>query len=581
MVGFTLSGSKADDKTTKTAAKSKLAPDSVPGYRRMVIEGFTLLVSDDVLKHNDDKFDKKPLEVLELELKTLVRVLHVRALNVIRNVLIWVEWNEAQDLTNGREGSAVAVYYGGHQLSMLKQGKHPLKANAVSILSMKKLTDEHQPKTDSGRCVILHEIAHAVHHQLVNFENPYVKTAFKQAMERKLYDTAVYAATNEKEYFAEISCAYLDKLHYFPHTRADLKKHDPAGHSLMERIWGKTKDDATKKAASARPASEFDLEITLEGAELGKRVFGPAWDGQLKGKVTLLVCWDLSDDTSLASLQKLGQWQRELEDFGLVIVANHSNEAPIGDIKKKVQERDLICRVVTGANVVAKKTGGSYPLPHAFLFDHSGTCIYRAAPLALEAILRDAVGQALVDSFAQEEFTKPVMPLVESLQKGQAPLGVLTKLAALQTSPMAETAEEAKVLVAKLIAPAQERLAQAEALMKDDPLQAFLQIEKLSAAYKVAPLSTRANDLLTRLRKEKPVVVELKARPVLDKIKKLDTFLSGRPGAFDPTKNEFKAANAAALRQMTDTLLQMRKSFPDTQATRDAGRIALRYGIAP
>src|SRR5581483_9932341 len=118
--------------------------------------------------------------------------------------LIWVEWSEREAMSNGRSGSAAAVYYGGHQLHMLEEGKHPLKAKNITILRMKSLTNEHQPKHDSGRCVILHEMTHAVHDQLIGFENPNIKFAYKQAMERKLYDPAMYAATNEMEFFAEL-----------------------------------------------------------------------------------------------------------------------------------------------------------------------------------------------------------------------------------------------------------------------------------------------------------------------------------------------------------------------------------------
>src|SRR5438309_816319 len=128
----------------------------------------------------------------------------------------------------GRPGrgavGAVAVFLGGHQAGLAAAG-NPVKANAVTILSLRSLAGEHQPGTDSGRCVTLHELAHAFHYHVVGDKNPIVLAAYKQAMERKLYDPALYAATNEHEYFAELSVAYLKKLDYFPRTRQDLKKH--------------------------------------------------------------------------------------------------------------------------------------------------------------------------------------------------------------------------------------------------------------------------------------------------------------------------------------------------------------------
>src|SRR5207253_10465163 len=93
-----------------------LSVPNVPGYERRVIEGFTLLVHHDVIKNDkNSSYERRPLEVLELELKTIVRVMNPKALKVLRQALIWVDWNEQVELSSGRKGYAVAVYYGGHQ----------------------------------------------------------------------------------------------------------------------------------------------------------------------------------------------------------------------------------------------------------------------------------------------------------------------------------------------------------------------------------------------------------------------------------------------------------------------------------
>src|SRR5262249_32284797 len=142
--------------------------------------------------------------------------------------------------------------------------------------SMLALTKEHQPNRDSERIVILHELSHAVHDCFVQYSNPQVKAAYQQAMERKLYDEVEdqfgrkirgYAAANEREYFAELSCAYLDKLHYQPFTRDGLKTFDPNGYKLMEAVWGKpyvAKEDPKKAADKATPAPAGDKPSKAE-----------------------------------------------------------------------------------------------------------------------------------------------------------------------------------------------------------------------------------------------------------------------------------------------------------------------------
>jgi hypothetical protein len=89
----------------------------------------------------------------------------------LQNVLIWVEWDEQFKMLNGRDGLATAVFMGGHQQDRIDKGMHPLKTNSVIVLRMKELTEEHQPKTERGNCVLLHEMVHAIHYLVIGKNN--------------------------------------------------------------------------------------------------------------------------------------------------------------------------------------------------------------------------------------------------------------------------------------------------------------------------------------------------------------------------------------------------------------------------
>jgi hypothetical protein len=255
----------------KSADKKK--PGAIPGYTRRTVQGFTLLIHEDVLKHDrDPKWKRRPLAVLDLELGTIARSLPARTVKALRTVVVWVEWEDSDDPDFGR---LVAKYYGvfgSTALWSLAKYKHPLKANSVEVIDMHSLTREHQPGLKFERCILLHEMCHVVHFRVFGVRNPHIQLAYKQAMARKLYDTSKdvygraikpYAARNEREYFAELSCAYLDKLHYFPFNPDDLKEHDPVGYRMMELTWGKRKQldkllrprlerEAADKLAAAR-----------------------------------------------------------------------------------------------------------------------------------------------------------------------------------------------------------------------------------------------------------------------------------------------------------------------------------------
>lgn len=46
-----------------------------------------------------------------------------------------------------------------------------------------------------------------------------------------------YAATDEYEYFSELTEAYFGDNNFYPFNRNDLMKYDPAGFALVEKMW--------------------------------------------------------------------------------------------------------------------------------------------------------------------------------------------------------------------------------------------------------------------------------------------------------------------------------------------------------
>ena len=95
--------------------------------------------------------------------------------------------------------------------------------------------------------VILHELAHAYHDQILSFENKEIIAAYQNAEKAGLYEkvllyrggkTRHYARTNHKEFFAEMTESYVGVNDFYPFVRAELEEHDPKTFALMENIWG-------------------------------------------------------------------------------------------------------------------------------------------------------------------------------------------------------------------------------------------------------------------------------------------------------------------------------------------------------
>jgi hypothetical protein len=273
----------------------------------------------------------------------------------------------------------------------------------------------------------------------------------------------------------------------------------------------------------------------------------------------------------------LVRWNEELGDFGLVVIGPHVQKATPEEITAKARSLRVNFAVVNGGRV----EGGTdfNGIPHCMLFDHTGKCLFRGSPTSVESLVRAAVGRSLVAGLEKPPLTRAVASLVESLRKGQSPAAVLAKAVSLQRSPDQTAAEEAKDLVARLTETGRQRVEQAEALRKDDPLAAYGKLERVPTAFKGSPVAAKASTLLAELKKDKALTAELKARPSLATLQQLDAQLSARAGKADPKDPAFQRVHAGTLRQMKTTLQQMKKSWPDAKATAEATAIADKYGV--
>jgi hypothetical protein len=279
----------------------------------------------------------------------------------------------------------------------------------------------------------------------------------------------------------------------------------------------------------------------------------------------------------MASMPHLVRWHEQLRDFGLVLIAPHCQKATAPEVRSKALSVGVTFTVTASGGV---QNGNDFRgIPHCMLFDHTGKCLYRGSPSGVEVPLRMAVGTALVERTGKSDFSKPLAPLVSALKKGQSPMAVLQRVIPLQKSKNARTAEDAKLLAGQLLQGAQQRVDEAAQKVKDDPVTAYDQLGMVVKTFKGTPVAAKAAKMLTDLKKDKAVMAELRARPSLDAMKKLDELLSKAGPDIDPKGAQFQRAFAAPLKQMQRIVQRMKKSWPDTRATQEALQIADRYGV--
>ncbi|MCH2162432.1 MAG: hypothetical protein MK085_11240 [Phycisphaerales bacterium] len=96
--------------------------------------------------------------------------------------------------------------------------------------------------------ILIHEFAHAVHEMALNRVDatfdPRLEKAYLTGLADGLWE-GTYAATNHREYWAEIVQSYFDtnrsddRLHNHVDTREELEVYDPRGFALCLEVFGK------------------------------------------------------------------------------------------------------------------------------------------------------------------------------------------------------------------------------------------------------------------------------------------------------------------------------------------------------
>ncbi|HLW68393.1 MAG TPA: TlpA disulfide reductase family protein [Gemmataceae bacterium] len=329
-------------------------------------------------------------------------------------------------------------------------------------------------------------------------------------------------------------------------------------------------------------AQDYNMSVKAEQVLLAKTVFGPeVTPADMKGRVTLLYYWGVDCPDCLNLMPKIAKYNEELAPFGLLTIAPHAQISTPENMKAKAKARGANFSVVEQAantQIKGKAAMDFNQIPHCILYDEKGKCIYRGLPEKLELPLRQTMGKLLAGKF-EEEPAKPLVPLIDSLKKGQPPAGVLQKLVALTKSSDSTVAEQAKDAITKLTVVAEKMAVEMEAQKTSDPVAAYTRALKFSVDFKGTAPGTKAAEVVAELKKDKVVVEDTKARPVLEKIRATDEELTKALGIDDPKGKAFHKAQASALKQLQSEIKAMKKSWPDAPSTKEALEIADKYGL--
>ena len=200
-------------------------------YDHRSIHGWQVLVSPDLV--SDPALEAPTMELLEDHLYRIVRAVPSPALDRLREVEIWVEkdtpWTQCMCYHVSPDWLAA-------------NGYNPVKAGTVEVGNAAAFLDW----THAQPWMVLHELAHAYHYQVLGPDHPGINDAWRARVDAGDFDQVLhasgtprrhYALTNDKEYFAETTEAYFGTNDFHPFVRAELQQVDPRGHALMQATW--------------------------------------------------------------------------------------------------------------------------------------------------------------------------------------------------------------------------------------------------------------------------------------------------------------------------------------------------------
>lgn len=226
--------------SAQTTDRKVAKPNASPAVRfdpvLRDIEGWKVHVDPALIDGEHREEGNKALTMLANHLQRIKILVPAEPLKKLQTIEIWIEHSHPL---------LKAMQYHPSKGWLVANGHDPRLTRKVHITVAKELFSRSQMFKHPA--VILHELAHGYHDQVLTFDHPEILAAYNQAKEAGTYENVLlytgkkvkhYGLTNHKEYFAEGTEAYLYRNDFYPFVRAELKAHDPTLHDVLEKIWG-------------------------------------------------------------------------------------------------------------------------------------------------------------------------------------------------------------------------------------------------------------------------------------------------------------------------------------------------------
>lgn len=199
-------------------------------YESRSIEGWSVMIQKRLLQ-DDHSEGQQAIRLVRRQLQQIKDLLADDVVQDLQTIEIWMD----DDPRN-------QIHYHPERRWLVANGFNPDRAKAVDIGRVDQLIKIQHAQP----FVLLHELAHAYHDQILGFDDERIRDAYEHAKETGNYESVLhvsgrdvkhYALTNHKEYFAECTESFLGTNDYFPFVAAEFRRHDPKMYKLLSEIW--------------------------------------------------------------------------------------------------------------------------------------------------------------------------------------------------------------------------------------------------------------------------------------------------------------------------------------------------------
>jgi hypothetical protein len=212
--------------------------DETSFYKPVVIdvEGWAVRLDPQLLEEEQAEAKQAAVGALANHLQRIKYIVLPERVAELQRLPLWLELHNA---------SLESMQYHPSRHWLRENGHDPALERHVHIPHAADLTAAHM--WAKHPYVILHELAHAYHDQVLSWEHPEIIGAYDAGKSAGIYEQVLshtgeqvrhYGLSNPMEYFAEATEAYFGVNDFYPFVRAELKEHDPRMFSVLEKIWG-------------------------------------------------------------------------------------------------------------------------------------------------------------------------------------------------------------------------------------------------------------------------------------------------------------------------------------------------------